>query len=57
MVVMAMVSLCFGLGGAACSAIAGQGFGANLRAAQYGHIQEFAFSNIEKFSTASLVTR
>ena len=57
MVVMAMVSLCFGLGGAACSAIDGQGFGANLRAAQYGHIQEFAFSNIEKFSTASLVTR
>ena len=57
MVVMAMVSLAFGLGSAACSAIAGQGFGANLRSAQYQHIQEFAFSNIEKFSTASLVTR
>ena len=57
MVVMAMVSLAFGLGCAACSAIAGQGFGANLRSAQYQHIQEFAFSNIEKFSTASLVTR
>ena len=57
MVVMALVSLCFGLGSAACSSVAGQGFGANLRRAEYDHIQEFAFSNIEKFSTASLVTR
>ena len=57
MVIMAMVSLCFGLGGATCSSIAGMGFGANLRAAEYDHIQDYAFSNIEKFSTASLVTR
>ena len=57
MVFMAIISLAFGLGSASFSAIAGQGFGANLRSAEYGHIQEFAFSNIEKFSTASLVTR
>ena len=57
MVVMALVSLCFGVGAAICSSTAGQGFGANLRRAEYEHIQEFAFSNIEKFSTASLVTR
>ena len=57
MVVLALVSLCFGLGSAALSARAGQGFGANLRKAEYDHIQSFAFSNIEKFSTASLVTR
>lgn len=57
MMVMAVVSLCFGVGSAVCSSVAGQGFGANLRRAEYGHIQEFAFSNIEKFSTASLVTR
>ncbi len=57
MVVMAMVSLCFGVGAAALSSIAGQGFGANLRQAEYARIQTFAFSNIEKFSTASLVTR
>ena len=57
MMVMAVVSLCFGVGAAICSSVAGQGFGANLRRAEYGHIQEFAFSNIEKFSTASLVTR
>ena len=35
----------------------GEGFGAGLRWAEYDHIQSFAFSNIEKFSTASLVTR
>lgn len=57
MAVMAVISLCFGLGAAVCSSVAGQGFGANLRRAEYEHIQDFAFSNIEKFSTASLVTR
>ena len=57
MVAMAVVSLCFGVGAAVCSSVAGQGFGANLRRAEYEHIQNFAFSNIEGFSTASLVTR
>ena len=57
MVGMAVISLCFGLGAAASSSVAGQGFGAELRRAEYEHIQDFAFSNIEKFSTASLVTR
>ena len=57
MACMAVVSLCFGLGSAAFSSVAGQGFGAELRKAEYEHIQDFAFSNIEKFSTASLVTR
>ena len=57
MVGLALISLAFGLGSAAFSARAGQGFGANLRRAEYDHIQSFAFSNIEKFSTASLVTR
>ncbi len=57
MVAMAMVSLVLGLGAAVLSSVAGQGFGSNLRRAEYDHIQSFAFSNIEKFSTASLVTR
>ena len=57
MMAMAVVSLCFGVGAAVCSSVAGQGFGANLRWAEYEHIQDFAFSNIEGFSTASLVTR
>ena len=57
MVVMALISMSLGVGAAFLSARAGQGFGANLRKAQYDHIQEFSFRNIEKFSTASLVTR
>ena len=57
MVAMAMASLAFGLGAAVLSAKAGMGFGAGVRKAEYDHIQDFAFSNIEKFSTASLVTR
>ena len=57
MVVMAMVALLFGLGSAAFSSRAGMGFGANLREVEYACVQDFSFSNIEKFSTASLVTR
>ena len=57
MVVMALISLSFGIGAAYCASYTGQGFGANLRAAEYEHIQTFAFSNIERFSTASLITR
>ena len=57
MVVMALISMSLGIASAFLSSRAGQGFGANLRKAQYDHIQEYSFRNIEKFSTASLVTR
>lgn len=57
MVALAVASLLFGLGAAVASSVAGMGFGASLRRAEYDHIQTFAFSNIERFSTASLVTR
>ena len=57
MVGMAVISMGFGVGAAGLAAVAGMGFGANLRQAEYEHLQDFAFSNIEKFSTASLVTR
>ena len=57
MALMALLSLALGVGAAVCSSVAGQRFGANLRKAQYDHIQNYAFSNIEKFSTASLITR
>ena len=57
MVVMAVISLLFGVSSAYLSARTGQGFGASLRAAEYENIQTFAFSNIERFSTASLITR
>ena len=36
---------------------ASAGFGANLRSDMYDNVQTFAFSNIDKFSTASIVTR
>ena len=57
MIALAVASLCFGLGAAVMSSVAGMGFGANLRRAEYDHIQTFAFSNIEHSSTATLVTR
>ncbi|MBQ3497362.1 MAG: ABC transporter ATP-binding protein [Oscillospiraceae bacterium] len=57
MIVLALAALAMGVGAALLAARASQGFGANLRAAQYARIQTFAFSNIERFSTASLITR
>ena len=57
MVLMALISMSLGIGSAFLSSRAGLGFGANLRRAQYEHIQDYSFRNIEKFSTASLVTR
>ena len=57
MLAMAFLSMFFGIAAAFLAARAGQGFGAQLRQAQYDHIQTFTFRNIEKFSTASLVTR
>ena len=57
MLVMAAISLSFGLGLSKFAAIAGQGFGAELRQAEYEKVQTYSFKNIEKFSTASLITR
>ena len=57
MIVMALVALALGTGAAVLASLAGQGFGANLRRAEYDHVQEFSFRNIEHFSTASLITR
>lgn len=57
MFIMACFSLCFGLLGAKYGASASTGFARNLRKAMYENIQTFSFSNIDKFSTAGLVTR
>ncbi len=57
MLVMAMFSLLFGILAGKYAASASAGFAANIRLAQYEKIQQFAFSNIDKFSTAGLVTR
>ena len=54
---LALLSLLFGILAARQSARAATGFAANLRSAMYRNIQTFAFSNIDKFSTAGLVTR
>lgn len=57
LVVMATLSLIFGIGaGNACST-ASCGFAKNIRKDMFYNIQEFSFANIDKFSTSSLVTR
>ena len=53
----AVASLGFGSASAVFAAKAGTGFAKNLRHDMYYHVQEFSFSNIDKFSTASIVTR
>ena len=57
MILMALISLCFGALGGTFAAKAGMGFAKNIRKALFDKVQDFSFSNIDKFSTASLVTR
>lgn len=57
MLVLAFLSLLFGTSAGKYGAEASTGFAANLREAMYENIQTFSFSNIDKFSTAGLVTR
>ena len=55
--VCCIISLMAGFAGAKSGAHAAMGFARNLRKDMYYRIQNFSFSNIDKFSTASLVTR
>ncbi len=57
MLIMAFASLLFGILGGVFASDASTGFAANLRDAMYCSIQNFSFSNIDKYSTAGLVTR
>lgn len=57
MIVTACVSLFAGVMGGKYGARASTGFARNLRKAMYENIQTFSFANIDKFSTAGLVTR
>ena len=57
MVLMALVSLFFGAVAGRLSAVAAVGFAKNLRAALFRKVQSFSFSNVDRFSTASLTTR
>ena len=57
MLAMALISLFTGIMGGKYGARAATGFAKNLRQAMYERIQAFSFANIDKFSTAGLVTR
>ncbi len=57
MLIYAVCSLFCGSLAARAASIAGMGFGAKVREVMIYKIQKFSFSNIDKFSTASLITR
>ncbi len=57
LVLCAMVSLVFGVASAGFAAYAATGFARNLRHDMYYRVQTYDFSNIDKFSTSSIVTR
>lgn len=57
MIIAALLGLCAGMIGGRYGAKASAGLARNLRASMFDHIQTFSFANIDKFSTAGLVTR
>ncbi len=57
MILLSLLSLLFGALSARFSSTAGAGFAMNLREALFNKIQDFSFANVDRFSTASLVTR
>ena len=57
LVLYALMSLCFGVLSAVFASKAGTGFAKNLRHDMFYRVQKFSFSNIDKFSSASIVTR
>lgn len=57
MLILAVLAILFGIGGVFFTANGTFRFGASLRKDMYHHVQSYSFSNIDRFSTASLVTR
>lgn len=57
MIIIAIIGLFAGLGGAKFGARASTGFARNLRKAMFDNIQTYSFANIDKYSTSSLITR
>ncbi len=57
MVLLSLIGAVAGILSARNSSLAAQGFGSNLRVSLYNHIQDFSFADVDKFSTASLITR
>ena len=55
--VMCLLSLGFGALSGHSAAVAAMGFGKNLRHDMFHHVQSYSFSNIDKFSSSSIVTR
>ena len=55
--IIAMISLSTGFAAGRCAAKASSGFAKNIRKAVFYKIQNFSFTNIDKFSTAGLITR
>jgi ATP-binding cassette subfamily B protein len=55
--VFALIALFFGALAGKTAAIASSGFAKNLREDMYYNVQNFSFANIDKFSTASIITR
>ena len=57
MLVLSCISIACGILAAKYATFASQGFGANLRQCLFDKIQEFSFADIDRFSSASLITR
>ncbi|MBQ2577622.1 MAG: ABC transporter ATP-binding protein, partial [Lachnospiraceae bacterium] len=57
MILAALVGLFAGIAGGRFGAVAAAGLAKNLRAKMFRKIQDFSFSNIDKFSSSSLITR
>ena len=57
LIICGVIALVFGILSGRYSAKAGAGFARNLRKAIFYNVQNFSFSNIDKFSTASIITR
>ena len=57
MLVLALLAMVCGVGAAKYAAFASQGFGGNLRQCLFDKVQEFSFADIDRFSSASLITR
>ena len=57
MLLMSLISMLFGAGAAYTSSVASMGFGSEVRKKLFNKVQDFSFSNVDKFSTSSLITR
>ncbi|MCI8552489.1 MAG: ABC transporter ATP-binding protein [Lawsonibacter sp.] len=57
MLALALLAMACGVGSAKYASFASQGFGGNLRQCLFNKVQEFSFADIDRFSSASLITR